>query len=81
MVIVLHLLVSLHAINAAAVTLDTSGEVAVFRGAFVARKFSRVEELIAQYRKSLKSLPQDPEGKTLLHYAIQVSSGARCSVH
>jgi ankyrin repeat protein len=52
-------------------------EVTVFRDAFIASDFSGVDELIAQRRKSGKPLPQDPDGKTLLHYAIQIHSSDR----
>lgn len=57
----------------AAVTV-ISPEVEVFRDLFVASDFAKVEEMIAQHRKSGKALPRDGDGKTLLHYAIQVYS-------
>jgi ankyrin repeat protein len=51
-----------------------SDEAEVFRDLFVADNFSKVDEMIAQHRKSGKPLPKDSDGKTLLHYAIQVYS-------
>ena len=51
-----------------------SDEVEVFRDLFVASNFPKVDEMIAQHRKSGKPLPRDSDGKTLLHYAIQVYS-------
>lgn len=61
----------------AAVNAAIAEGVEVFRDAFVVSNFSSVDELTAQYRKSGKPLPHDPDGKTLLHYAIQVHSSDR----
>jgi hypothetical protein len=73
-IVFLALLASLAAHQAAAGVPVISAEVEVFRDLFVASNFAKVDELIAQHRKSRKSLPQDSDGKTLLHYAIQVYS-------
>ena len=61
----------------AAVPLEISRETTVFRDAFAASDFAKVEELIARYKKAAQSLPQDADGKTVLHYAIQVFNSDR----
>lgn len=52
-------------------------DVLVFRDAFAASDVAKVEALLADLRKAAKPLPRDPDGKTLLHYAVQVYSSER----
>lgn len=52
-------------------------DVLIFRDAFAASDVGKVESLLADLRKTGKPLPRDGDGKTLLHYAVQVYSSER----
>lgn len=65
------------AVEAAAVRVDIDDDVLIFRDAFAASDVGKVEALLAELRKAGKPLPKDADGKTLLHYAVQVYSGER----
>ena len=52
-------------------------EVLIFRDAFASSDVAKVESMLADLRKAGKPLPRDADGKTLLHYAVQVYSSER----
>ncbi len=52
-------------------------DVLIFRDAFAASDVAKVESMLAELRKAGKPLPRDGDGKTLLHYAVQVYSSER----
>lgn len=61
----------------AAMRVEIDDEVLIVRDAFAASDVAKVESLLADLRKAGKALPRDADGKTLLHYAVQVYSSER----